>query len=56
MYYIAINILITYEDVYMLYQYNFCKGCYWHLIETGESKEDCLRRDKKIATVERSEQ
>ncbi|WP_183078819.1 NUDIX hydrolase [Sphingobacterium puteale] len=25
-------------------------------IETGESKEDCLRRDKKIATVERSEQ
>lgn len=30
---ILFNILITYEDVYMLYQYNFCKGCYWYAME-----------------------
>lgn len=30
---ILFNILITYEDVYMLYQYNFCKGCYWYMME-----------------------
>lgn len=30
---ILFNILITYEDVYMLYQYNFCKGCYWYVME-----------------------
>lgn len=30
---ILFNFLITYEDVYMLYQYNFCKGCYWYAME-----------------------
>lgn len=30
---IIFNILITYEDVYLLYQYNFCKGCYWYAME-----------------------
>ena len=30
---ILFNFLITYEDVYMLYQYNFCRGCYWYAME-----------------------
>lgn len=30
---ILFNILITYEDVYLLYQYNFCTGCYWYMME-----------------------
>lgn len=30
---ILFNILITYEDVYMLYRYNFCKSCYWYAME-----------------------
>ena len=27
------NILITYGDAYLLYRYNFCKGCYWYAME-----------------------
>ncbi|GEM_PF-4535789 len=30
---ILFNIIITYEDVYMLYRYNFCKSCYWYAME-----------------------